>query len=333
MTTDNPQIQLSLAQLSLTQLSGALADAVERAAGGVITLEVDGIPRSGLAWSDTLVLSSALGIDEESPLTLTLPDGSEAEARLIGTDPRLDVALLELKEGGLTPTERGDPDALRAGELVLTVSRSGRGPRATLGVVASTGPAWTTRSGAVVARWIEVDATLPPGGSGGALVDTAGRLLGLNTPALAPGGTTVPITTLATAAEFLKENGSVRPGLLGVRVRTTALPPDIAAGEGAHQGLLVLGLPRRAPAGRAGIETGDVLLKVDGTPVGSLSQLRAALSTRGGETVTVRRLRAGVIDEVEVTPFARTGGRRRSGRGPWGRMHRRAARRCASRVR
>jgi S1-C subfamily serine protease len=305
---------------SFAALSAGLADAVQAAAGGVLGVEADGHPRSAVAWSDTLAVTTAAGLTPETHLALVLPDGAEATAELVGVDPRLDLALLRVADAALSPLPPSTTPA-RPGALVLTLGRSVRGLSATLGIVQNAGPAWTTGSGADVAAWISVDASLPASSAGGALLDADGHLIGLNTPSLVPGGTTLPVSTVAAAVAHIEAHGSVQPGLLGVRVRAVAVPPDIAAAEGVSKALLVIGVPGGGAAARAGIETGDVLLKVDGQVVGGLSDLRAALSTRGGQAVEVRRLRAGVVDTVSVTPSVlRRGGWGR--RGPWRRRSR-----------
>lgn len=305
---------------SFADLSAGLADVVEAAASGVLGVEADGHPRSAVAWSDTLAVTTAAGLSPDTHLALVLPDGAEVTAELVGVDPRLDLALLRVADVGLSPIPASATPA-RPGALVLTLGRSVRGLSATLGIVQNAGPAWTTGGGADVAAWVSVDASLPSSSAGGALLDAEGRLIGLNTPSLVPGGTTLPVATVAAAVTHIEAHGSVQPGLLGVRVRTVAVPPDIAAAEGVSKALLVIGVPGGGAAARAGIETGDVLLTVDGHGVGGLSDLRAALSTRGGRTVEVRRLCAGVVDTVSVTPgVLRRGGWGR--RGPWRRRHR-----------
>lgn len=305
---------------TFADLSAGLADVVEAASGGVLGVEADGHPRSAVAWSDTLAVTTAAGLTAETHLALVLPDGTEASAELVGVDPRLDLALLRVEDGSLSPITPASGPA-RPGALVLTLGRSVRGLSATLGIVQNAGPAWTTGSGADVAAWISVDASLPSSSAGGPLLDAEGRLIGLNTPALVPGGTTLPVETVSAAVAHIEAHGSVQPGLLGVRVRAVAVPPDIAAVEGVSKALLVIGVPGGGAAARAGIETGDVLLRVDGQVVGGLSDLRSALSTRGGQAVEVRRLRAGAVDTVMVTPgVLRRGGWGR--RGPWRRRHR-----------
>ncbi len=309
---------MSTDSLSLADLSARIADVVHAAGASVLGLEGGGHTRSAVAWTDALAVTVAAGLDPDTALVALLPDGTEAPATLVGVDPRLDLAVVRVE--GLTPAARVDGAALRPGDLALTLGRTARGLTTTLGVVSSIGPAWTTGGGADVARYLGVDAGLPPVSAGGALLDAAGRVVGVNTPGLVAGGTTVPADTVDAAVAFIEENGSVRPGLLGVRVRTVPVPPDIGAAEGVHKALQVIGLPGGGPAARAGIETGDVLLSVDGQPLGSLSDLRAALSTRGGHAVQVRRLRAGVVDTVEVTPTAHRGGPGGHGRGPWRRF-------------
>jgi len=322
---------------SITDLSDALAAILETTSPAVVRVEAGANIVSGLVLDATTIVTVRHGLPDDAPVSVTTHDGTVLSATILGHDARLDLGFLTVADVALTPLSTPDADTPKTGHLVLTVGRGARGLRSSLGIVGAVGPAWRTRGGADVHLDIDVDATLHPTSAGGPLLDASGRLVGINTPGLRPGGTTVPIATVHAALAHVREHGSVRPGLLGVRVRTTPLPPDLAAEHGQHQGLLVLGTPRRSPAARAGVESGDVLLTVNGAIVRSLLDLRTAVSTSGGSEVPVRILRAGQVVDLQVPVMAvdglrhgwgRKGGRRRGpgGRGgPW-RRFRKAAR-------
>jgi len=316
--------------IQLTEVSEALATLVESTAPSVVRVEAEGPPVSGTSWGDGTVVTVAHAIESDGPVTLTLADGTQLSARLVGRDPRLDLAFLQLPEehadliGARPAFAESSP---RTGHLVVTLGRGPRGLRSSLGIVGAVHASpWRTRGGAEVSSDIDVDATLHPTAAGGPLLDASGRLLGINTTGIRPGGATLPVDTVDAALALVRDKGSIRPGLLGVRVRTTPLPPDLAATHGQHQGLLVLGTPRRGPAHKAGIESGDVILRVADTPVHTLLDLRAALSTSGGQEVSVTLLRSGEVRECRVlvrdAPFGKGGRSRWGGHHKGGRHHR-----------
>ncbi len=320
---------------TLQTLSADIAAILEATGPSVVRVEAGGQVVSGLAWDAETIVTVRHGIDDDSPISVLTADGTTHTAELLGHDPRLDLTFLQVPGAGLPerPAAASTPPA--PGHIVLTVGRGPRGLRSSLGIVGAVGPAWNTRGGATVSADLDIDATLHPTAAGGPLLNAAGELLGINTPQLRPGGATVPLDTIDAALVHIRAHGSVRPGLLGVRVRTVPLPPDIAATHGQHQGLLILGTPRRSPAARAGVETGDVLLTVGGKPVGNLRDLRTNLSTAGGSEVSVVLLRAGEVRTVSITVVAFDGfmggrGRRGGGwfggrpGGPWRRFRKHA---------
>ena len=301
---------------TLPDLSSALADLVSTAAPSVVRVDGGPTPVSGVAWDATTVVTVRHGVEEDTPLSVTTHDGVTHRATLLGHDPRLDLSFLSV-EGVELPARPSPAAAPQVGALVVTVGRTPRGLRSSLGIVGAVGPAWRTRGGAEVPLDIDVDATLHPAAAGGPLLDAHGHLLGVNTTGLRPGGATLPVAAVEASLQQVRAHGSIRPGLLGVRVRTTALPPGLAAEHGQHQGLLVLGTPRRSPAARAGVETGDVLLTVSGTPVHTLLDLRTTLSTAGGTDVAVTLLRSGEARTLRIPVLTKP----HRGGGGWG--HRR----------
>ena len=306
---------------SIQQLSDSIARTLDAVGPAVVHVDGGHDSVSGLVWDDNTIVTVRHAVADDAPITVTLADGSVHTATLIGHDPRLDLSFLTVDDASLPARPTATTETPKLGHLVFTLGRGHRGLRSSMGIVGAAGPTWRTRSGAEVAYDLDIDASLHPTAAGGPLLDASGQLIGINTPALRPGGATIPVATIDASLALVREGGSIRPGLLGVRVRTAPLPPDIAATEGQHQGLLVIGTPRRSPAAKAGIESGDVLLTVAGTPVRALMDLRAALSTAGGTQVTVRILRAGETHELTVPVMAtdtlgRRWGRKGGGRRP-----------------
>jgi len=251
-----------------------LADAIEAAAKSIV--HIDGgrrMPSSGIAWSEDVVITAAhtLRNDEE----------------LIGWDPSTDVAVLRSKE--LTPIEWSDAN-LRVGDFAIAAGRPGRSVRATFGIVSALGGEWRTPAGGRIDRYIEVDAALPPGFSGGPLLDTSGRAIGMNTSRVTRGGTTISIATLRRVVGSILEHGTVRRAFLGVGVHPVA------------GGLIVMSIAPDGPAQKAGLLVGDIITSLDGEAVSDPAALRELLrEERIGSESTLHITRGGEPREVKIT--------------------------------
>ncbi len=237
------------------------------------------------------------GADE---IQVALPDGRHARAEVVGSDRDTDLALLRIGLEGLPAIVLGDSHALQVGDVVLAIGNPfGVGQTVTLGIVSATG-----RRGLGINTFedfIQTDAAINPGNSGGALVDAAGRLVGINTAIFSRSGGSLGIgfaipTHLAQAVMTqLAEHGRVIRGWLGIQIQD--LDPRLAAsfGLGRPGGVVVAGVLRGGPAHRAGIAPGDVILRIEGEPV---SDVRAALdriaARRPGTRLELEGLREGV---------------------------------------
>ncbi len=272
-----------LTQLSdeITRLTGAAAPSIVR---------IDGARRSslsGLAWSGDLVVTAAHAIRARDGISIAGEDGRSFAATLAGADSGTDVALLRVTGASLQPVSRsaGDP---RAGHLVLVAGRPGRSLRTLLGTVTAAGGEWQTFDGSRIDRFIDVDASLPRGFSGGALLDSGGALIGMNTSRLTHGGTTVPHETLERVVDELLQHGSVRRPMLGIGVYPV------------EAGLLVMSVRNGSSAATAGMLVGDIVTKIENSDVRSPGTLQNALNsatigkeidlelTRGGQSRTIR---------------------------------------------
>src|SRR6267142_1468289 len=266
----------------LSTVSNQLADAV--AAAGAWTVRVQarrGPPASGIALAADLVLTADHVVDpaREDSIRIGLPDGSEVGGSVVGRDPATDLAILRIASGSLTPAKSaaGEP---RSGSLALVVGRPGAEPNASLGLITGlAGPA-RTRRGGMLERFIQVDAVLYPGFSGGPLVDTSGQVLGMVTSGLGFGGPAVaiPWALASQLAETIGKHGKVPRGLLVVQVA-----------EG-------------GPAAAAGFLQGDILVRLDGTAVTNADDLQGLLGpNRVGSSVNASVVRGGELRDLSLT--------------------------------
>lgn len=289
----------------LAELSEALAATVEAVQEGIVGIE--GRRRraaSGLAWSaDGLVLAAHHGVQRDQDLTLILAGGAQAEARLVGRDPTTDLALLQASGATLRPPPRSNLDGLRVGHLVLSVGRPGIDVQASLGIVSTRGAGWRTPLGGKVDAYIQTDIALYPGFSGGALVDAAGRVIGLNTSGLLrQRSLALPVATLERVVGALLEHGHIRRGFLGISAYPARLPAPLAEQLDQRTGLLVVAVEPEGPAGAGGTLVGDLIVALGEVPVRSLDDLLSLLyDGEVGKAAPLRVVRGGVLQDLQVT--------------------------------
>ncbi|MGH7369170.1 MAG: S1C family serine protease [Candidatus Rokuibacteriota bacterium] len=289
---------------ALLSLSNDLAGAVERAAPAVVAVHARRrLPSTGIHWRPGLIVTAEHTVRTDEGITVTMADGRSRPAVLAGRDPGTDLAVLRVPDpdtGSVVATP-GDDAALKVGHMVLAL---GYGPRASWGVISALGPAWRSWQGGEIDRLVRLDLVLYPGFSGGPLVDAAGRIVGLNTSGLArETRLALPATMVARVAEELLRKGHVSRGYLGLGMQPVRLPEPLRAqlrlGDG---GLVVVMVQPEGPAGRAGVLLGDVLVALDGMPVGDLDDVQARLgSNRVGAEIPAVVLRGGMRTEVRIT--------------------------------
>ena len=260
--------------------------AAEAAARIVAVHGRDGRARSGLLWAEGLVITAEEALERDDELALTLPDGREVAATLAGRDPGTDVALLRAETGPVRPLPPAPPGALLPGHLALVVGRDEHGPLVGQGLVASVGGAWRSMRGGRLDRRIQLGGKLEAAQEGGAVIDHAGRLVGMAVPGPKRRTLAIPSETLARAVAQLQERGRVARGYLGL-----ALQPVQA---GPVRGLIAVGVDPRGPAGEAGLLLGDVVTAWDGEAMASVREMLARLDPDSvGSTVTLDLVRGG----------------------------------------
>lgn len=260
-----------------------------------------------IVTSDGTILTNNHVIDGASDIEVQLSDKREFKAKLIGSDPRTDVAVLKIDASGLPTLSIGDSSRLQVGDIIFAIGDPfGVGETATMGIVSATG-----RSGLGIENYedfIQTDAAINPGNSGGAMIDLHGNLIGVNTAIATGGGEgnvgigfAIPINMARSVMDQIVSHGKVVRGYLGLYPQDVT--PQIAKQFGLNGpgGALVSEVSPDSPAAKAGIKRGDVILKLNGEPVNSANDLRLRISqTAPGTSVKLQISRDGKAQDVAV---------------------------------
>lgn len=267
----------------------------ERGLGSGVIVEQDG-----------LIITNNHVVANADEIRVTLADKREFKAKLIGTDPKSDVAVVRIDASGLPTVPWADSDKLEVGEFVLAVGNPfGLTQTVTLGIVSALGRA------AGIAEYedfIQTDAAINPGNSGGPLVNIRGELVGINTAIFSQSGGNmgigfaVPSNMARSIMDQLVKHGKVVRGWLGVSIQE--LTPELASqfGLGDTKGVLVSDVMDDSPAKKAGVERADVIVEYDGKPMDSPTHLRNAVAqTPVGKKVTLKIIRDKKTKAIDVT--------------------------------
>ncbi len=299
----------------LVNISNELTGIVEKLQSCVVNvLARRRYPSSGLVWSPGVIVTADHTIEREEEISVTLPDAKTVAARLAGRDPGTDLAVLRLDSPAPLPAELRRAPGVRPGELALVLGRSpNSGVNASLGIVSAVSGPWRTWRGSQLDAYIRLDAKLFPNSSGGAVVNARGELLGIATSALSRvAGLAVPVSTVTSVVAKLLERGFLPRGYLGIGVQAVALQATVneklLISEKA--GLMVLTVDPDAPADKAGVLIGDVLIAIGNTPIERTEDLQAFSDSAAiGRTLKVKLIRAGQLKETTLTVGERPGRR------------------------
>jgi S1-C subfamily serine protease len=260
-----------------------------------------------LLTPDGYALTNSHVVGGRSQLTAVTEDGDRLDAQLVGDDPHADLALVRLAARDLPYAELGDSDGLRVGQLVIAMGNP-LGFRSTVstGVVSATGRAMRGAGGRLIENIVQHTAPLNPGNSGGPLVDTRGRVIGINTAiiAMAQGlGFAVPSNTARWVVSELLAHGKVRRRWLGITGATTGVPRalvrelDLVADEAVE----VVDVAHDGPAARAGVQVGDAIVSAAGRVTTTVDELTRVLSlVPAGEPLSLGVVRAERLIELQV---------------------------------
>jgi S1-C subfamily serine protease len=265
---------------------------------------------SGVVFTDDgFLLTNSHVVAGADGGTAEFGDGSESRFDVVGRDPLADLAVLRVHTPGVPPATLGDADLLRIGQLVVAVGNPmGLTGSVTAGVVSGLGRSIPTREGRhvrLIDNVIQTDAALNPGNSGGALANSAGEVVGINTAVAGYGlGLAVPVNapTRYIVSELLS-SGRVRRAWLGVAGVPVPLPPPVATRTGQRIGLRVVEVVPGSPAGLAGVYLGDVVITAGGKPVEGVQTLqRLMLGPAIGTRLPLTVLRRGAFVDVVAIP-------------------------------
>ena len=316
---DAPLDETPTDEEALDAYSRAVSAVAERLAPSVASLRVQRQTRRGRVQAgagsgvvithDGFILTSAHVVAGSSGGSARFTDGRDLRFTVAGSDPLSDLAVVRSDGGGLAPAELGDAEALRVGQLVVAIGNPhGFEGSVTAGVVSALGralPAGSRRAARVIDNVIQTDAALNPGNSGGALADGRGRVVGVNTAVAGVGlGLAVPVsaTTQRIIASLIAD-GRVRRAYLGIAGGPRPLPPRARLATGAERGVEIVEIVEASPAENAGLRVGDVIFELDGTAVGSATDLqRLMVAERIGRDALARLVRDGSVIELRVVP-------------------------------
>ena len=248
--------------------------------------------------SDGVIVTNHHVVEKSDAIAVVLKDGRELSAKLVGTDPRSDVAVLRVDARNLPAIQFADSSKIRVGDLVLAIGNPfGIGQTVTMGIISATGRANLGIND--VEDFIQTDAAINPGNSGGALVDMDGRLVGINTAIMSRSGGyqgigfAIPSSMVVQIADQLVRFGKVRRGWLGVAIDDVDDSVAMRLHVAPRSGVVVTELAPGSPAARAGLSLGDVITSVNGVHVTDPAHLRNLVALAGPHRVHVEIVRGG----------------------------------------
>jgi S1-C subfamily serine protease len=256
---------------------------------------------------DGFILTNNHVVEKMSKVSVTLTDGRTLRADIIGTDPATDLAVIRVSTDRLSIAELGNSDTLRVGQLAIAIGNPlGFQSTVSAGVVSALGRSLRSRSGRLIENVIQTDVALNPGNSGGPLVNSRGRVIGINTAMIfmAQGiSFAIPVNTVKWVVGELVMHGKVRRAYLGISAMVRQV-------TGAQQNRLklakpmvvqIIGVESNGPAERAGIREGDIVISLDGRMISNIDEIHQMLSRRPpGEPVTISILRRGSVRELDI---------------------------------
>ncbi|MBI5450970.1 MAG: Do family serine endopeptidase [Gammaproteobacteria bacterium] len=246
-------------------------------------------------------------IDGADEIDVGLQDGRHASARLVGTDPETDIAILKTDLGTLTPMVLGHSDLLQVGDVVLAIGDPfGVGQTVTQGIISATGRSELGLS--TFENFIQTDAAINPGNSGGALVNAGGELIGINTAIFSRSGGSegigfaIPVNLAKDVMTQLIKSGQVTRSWLGIEIQELTPPLAESFGVPPGKGVVVARILRDGPADKAGLETGDIITEVAGAAVTTLRDtLQKIASQAPGKKIELKVLRSGKSKTLTAT--------------------------------
>ncbi len=283
----------------LTALSGQLTATVADVSKSVVAIHArHRFASSGVHWTPGTIVTADHTIRRDEDIKITAPNGATLSAELVGRDAGTDLAVLRVESLDAPVAARAENFEAQPGSLVLAVGRSKDSTIASLGLLGSiSGPSSTWRGGHLE-QVLRLDLDLHPGASGGAVVNSEGKLIGIATSVLSRVSVfAIPLVTIDRVAQQLLQHGRIPRGYLGVGLQPIALPEHQQ-----KQGLIVISVSADSPAAKAGIVVGDILLELGGRTTLTPDDVHSLLSGQTiGAKLRARVLRGGEPKDIELT--------------------------------
>ncbi|TKB23857.1 trypsin-like serine protease [Desulfopila sp. IMCC35006] len=280
-----------------------------RKAGNGNASEQEGAGSGVVIAPDGYILTNDHVVQGAEALSVTMQDGTTHKAELVGTDPATDLAVIRASGSNLPYAVLGDSSKLKAGQLVIAIGNPfGFNSTVSTGVVSALGRALRSREGRLIENIIQHTAPLNPGNSGGPLVDSRGRVVGINTAiiAIAQGiGFSVPAATANWVISEILVHGRVRRSFLGLAGQQRQLIRRLARWHNLDNnfGVEVVGLNENGPSARAGMKKGDIIVSIGGIKTETVDDLHRTLSDRAvGEPINLVILRGPESMVLNITP-------------------------------
>lgn len=294
--------------------SETVSAVAEKASPAVVKLEVRKGGREGggsgfVFTANGYILTNSHVVNGAASLSIALHDGRGFAGELVGDDPATDLAVVRVRADGLPTLALGESRPLRPGQLAIAIGNPyGFSYTVTAGVISALGRSLRSESGRMMDGIIQTDAALNPGNSGGPLVDSRGRVIGVSSAVILPAQGlcfAVPVDTAKFVAGRLIEHGRIRRGWLGLGGQAVRVPRGLARrlGVDAEAGVLAIAVEDGGPAADAGVEEGDLLIAWNGAPVTGVDDLHRALGEESmGRSARLTVLRERGPVELAVTP-------------------------------
>jgi S1-C subfamily serine protease len=268
--------------------SQTVSQVAAQASPAVVKIEADKYGRGGsgsgfVFTSNGYIMTNSHVVSNARNLDVILHDGRRFSAEIVGDDPHTDLAVVRVKIDGLATLSLGESKSLKPGQLAVAIGNPyGFSYSVTAGVISALGRSLRSESGRMMDDIIQTDAALNPGNSGGPLMDSKGRAIGVNSAVILPAqglSFAIPIDTAKYVAGRLIEHGRLRRGFLGLGGQNVNIPRGLARrlGVEAQSGVLVISVEPRGPAAQAGVEEGDLLIGFNGQTVNTIDDLYRGL--------------------------------------------------------
>lgn len=290
----------------LKSLSDATSELVQKLSPSVVSVNTRMTRGTGVVLTpDGYIVTCNHVLGRSASIRIGLGE-TTIEAKAVGFDPYSDVALLKAEEGRFKPLEFGDSDKLNTGQFVLALANPfNRRPSATTGIITSVGATLRGWRGTAMEDVIATDARLNPGFSGGPLIDVSGKMIGLNTAYVWSRGIAIPANKVKNIADRLMTGGRLKRAYLGIVSNTISIPQEIASQAHIDQdsGVMIFQVEQGAPAKRAGLTMGDVIVKFNQKPVTTFYDLPRLLTEDViDKKTTLSILRGEKLIELTITP-------------------------------